>query len=118
MFELDWFLFQYDEIVPEEITTAHGGFYINCGALEFKQTDADSIVNNDNNDNDNEDEDESSEEEEAEDVDSPKRSDKRENSTSEEEELDDTFKVWTPAELRWLLPNTIFNFRAVSKVVI
>ncbi len=26
----------HDEIVPENLTTAHGGFYVNCGPLEFK----------------------------------------------------------------------------------
>ncbi len=26
----------HDEIVPEQLTTALGGFYINCGALEYK----------------------------------------------------------------------------------
>ena len=26
----------HDEIVPENITTAYGGFYVNCGPLEFR----------------------------------------------------------------------------------
>ncbi|XP_076641470.1 yemanuclein isoform X2 [Halictus rubicundus] len=83
----------YDEIVPEEMTTAHGGFYINCGALEFRSADRHSLVhnNNNNNNNNNSNEEESSEssEEDTEDVDSPKRSEKRNHSSSDEDEAEE-----------------------------
>lgn len=72
------------------MTTAHGGFYINCGALEFRAADRHSLVHNNNNNN-NSDDDESSEssEEDTEDVDSPKRIDKRTISSSDDDETED-----------------------------
>lgn len=72
------------------MTTAHGGFYINCGALEFRASDRHSLVHNNNNNN-NSDEDESSEssEEDTEDIDSPKRVEKRTISSSDDDETED-----------------------------
>lgn len=30
-------LSQFDEVMPEEVETEHGGYYVNTGSLEFKK---------------------------------------------------------------------------------
>ncbi|XP_015603534.1 yemanuclein isoform X2 [Cephus cinctus] len=99
----------YDEIVPEEMTTVLGGFYINCGALEYKTAEGQPLVHNNNNNNNNNihDEDESSEssEDDAEAAESPKRTEKRILSSTEEDETEDIITVDHPRKKQKLDEN-------------
>lgn len=77
---------QYDEIVPEELTTDLDGFYVNSGELTYKNVKEDNALALNNNNNDNNEDEDSSESSGDEDDESGKDLDKGSASSSSGED--------------------------------